>query len=122
MQTNTHSMRLAPSPFEMIKSGRKTVEMRLLDEKRQRIKVGDRIIFTHTETGETICTTVTNLHTFDSFEELYRTLPLLKCGYTEENISSAHPSDMEKYYSLQEQEKYGVVGIEIILTQTKNQS
>ena len=108
-------MKLAPSPFEMIKSGRKSVEMRLLDDKRKSIQVGDRIVFTHTETGDTVCATVTKLHIFDSFEELYRSLPLLKCGYTEENVCSAHPSDMEKYYSLTEQKKYGVVGIELVL-------
>lgn len=32
-------------PFEKIKSGSKTIEMRLFDEKRQRISVGDFIEF-----------------------------------------------------------------------------
>ena len=41
----THEMKLYPAPFDSIKSGRKTVEMRLNDEKRQLIKIGDRIRF-----------------------------------------------------------------------------
>ena len=50
---------------------------------------------------------------FPTFEDLYKSLPLLKCGYTDKDVAMAHPSDMEAYYSAQEQEKYGVVGIEI---------
>jgi hypothetical protein len=53
------------------------------------------------------------LHRFQSFSELYEALPLLQCGYTEADIATAHPSDMEQYYSVEEQAKYGVVGIEL---------
>ena len=117
-ETSEHPMRLSPEPFEMIKSGRKTIELRLWDEKRQSIKVGDTIVFANTADGETLRTRVLQLHRFDSFEELYHSLPLLKCGYTEENLAAAKASDMEKYYSADEQLKYGVVGIELALTQT----
>ena len=50
---------------------------------------------------------------FDSFAELYQKLPLLKCGYTEADISNAKPEDMELYYSLEQQKEYGVLVIEI---------
>ena len=109
----THEMKLNPSPFEMIKNGQKTIELRLFDEKRQQIQEGDIINFTNTTNGEKMCATVKKLHRFDSFEELYKNLPLLQCGYTAEDIEKAHPSDMEQYYSAEEQEKYGVVGIEM---------
>ncbi len=108
-----HHMNLYAEPFEKIKSGRKTIELRLWDEKRQKIKVGDTIVFTNTADGEKLKTTVLELHRFESFEEMYRVLPLLKCGYTEQNVNEAKASDMEKYYSVGEQMKYGVVGIEI---------
>ena len=113
--TTVHNMNLHPAPFEMIKCRKKTIELRLYDEKRQRIKPGDEIIFTNTATGETLHTTVTKLHRFDSFEDLYNALPLLQCGYTAEDVHTAHPSDMQQYYSVEEQKKYGVVGIEIHL-------
>ncbi len=111
----THNMKLHPTPFEMIKSGEKTIELRLYDEKRQQVKTGDNIIFTNTATGEILNTTILKLHRFDTFEELYNSLPLLKCGYTTENVEKANPADMEQYYSKEEQEKYGVVGVELRL-------
>ena len=108
-----HEMKLNPAPFGMIKRGRKTIELRLLDEKRRKIKVGDNITFSNTETGEQLTKTVTALHRFDSFETLYKTLPLLQCGYTEADVDNAHPSDMAQYYSQEEQAQFGVVGIEL---------
>ena len=40
-----HKMKLNEGPFERIKNGTKTIEFRLYDEKRQQIKVGDKIEF-----------------------------------------------------------------------------
>ena len=106
-------MNLNPEPFEMIRSGQKTIEFRMNDEKRRLIKVGDRIEFTQIETGEKLIAKVTALHRFDSFAELYRKLPLLKCGYTAADISTAKPEDMNLYYTPEQQKKYGVLGIDI---------
>ena len=106
-------MKLNPLPFGMIRSGEKTIELRLYDEKRQKIKIGDDIVFTNVSNGGKIRVIVKELYVFDSFYELYEKLPLLQCGYTIENVDMAHPSDMEKYYSIEEQKKYGVVGIEL---------
>ena len=108
-----HRMKLNPTPFEMIKSGEKTIELRLFDEKRRALSVGDEIIFTSNATGETLTKRIVALHKFASFEELYRELPLLKCGYTKADVSTAAPEDMESYYSKEEQAKYGVLGIEL---------
>ena len=114
-ERTTHKMKLNPAPFEMIKGGHKTIELRLYDEKRRAVAVGDTIIFVNTENGEAISATVKALHVFADFCELYSSLPLLSCGYTEENVGKASPSDMELYYTADEQKKYGVVGIELIL-------
>ena len=112
-----HHMKLNADPFEKIKRGTKTIELRLFDEKRQAVNVGDGIVFTNAETGETLRVTVQNLHRFDSFEGLYQSLPLLQCGYTAEDVHWASPADMEQYYSAEKQKKYGVVGIEIRLSE-----
>lgn len=119
IRSNKTFMKLCPEPFEMIKDGRKTIELRLWDEKRQKIKIGDTIVFTNTADGQKLKATVLNLHRFDNFEALYRALPLLKCGYTEEDIGTAQASDMEAYYSADEQAKYGVVGIELSITDSQ---
>ncbi|MBQ2152637.1 MAG: 23S rRNA (uracil(1939)-C(5))-methyltransferase RlmD [Clostridia bacterium] len=108
-----HYMQLNPEPYEMIKSGQKTIELRLFDEKRSKINTGDEIVFTNTSNGKTLHVVVSKLHRFDSFDELYDSLPLLKCGYTAETIANASSTDMEQYYSVKEQKKYGVIGIEI---------
>ncbi len=109
-----HNMNLNPKPFELICCGRKTIELRLFDEKRSTVKIGDTIVFTNKEQcNRQIVTTVKNLYKYNSFSELYENLPLLKCGYTESDIHSAKPEDMEVYYSDELQKKYGVVGIEI---------
>ncbi len=90
--------------------------MRLFDNKRRCIEVGDTINFINTaDNTEIIIARVLALHKFDSFDTLYRSLPLLKCGYTEEDIGTASPSGMNKYYTIEEQNQYGVVGIEICL-------
>ena len=111
----THQMQLQPEPFDMIKSGEKTIELRLYDEKRRKIRIGDEIVFTNTENGETLTARVLDLAVFDSFEDLYKTLPLLRCGYTEQDIASASPDDMDVYYPKEKQKEYGVVGITIAL-------
>lgn len=106
-----HQMNLHRGPFQMIRSGRKTIELRLYDEKRQTIGVGDTIVFTCAD--EHLTAKVAALYIFDSFESLYKTLPLLQCGYTPEDVHTASPSDMTLYYSEEKQRQYGVVGIEL---------
>ena len=91
--------------FFVVRDGRKTIELRLYDEKRKLISVGDTIKFINTEdSNDTLSAT-----------ELYMHLPLLKCGYNDENINVASPDDMKIYYSKEKQNKYGVIGIEVSL-------
>lgn len=108
-----HLMKLQKEPFEKIKNGSKSIELRLYDNKRKLIKIGDIIIFTLIGSDDSISVKVIDLHLFDSFKSLYEKLPLTKCGYAD--VSRAHFEDMEKYYSKEEQALYGVVGIEIEL-------
>ena len=110
-----HYMKLHPGPFEMIASGKKTIELRLLDEKRKLISIGDTLVFQNTEHDDTLTCIVKNLHVYASFEELYASLPLEKCGYLPEEIETASAKDMDAYYSPEKQKLYGVVGIEIAL-------
>ena len=85
----THYMNLAPEPFEQIRSGTKTIELRLYDEKRQAVSAGDTIIFTNLADKLQISAKVLKLY-----------------------IS---PDDMLAYYPKEKQERYKVVGIEIEL-------
>lgn len=108
-----HYMTLNPTPFDNIYNGIKTIELRLNDDKRKLIKVNDEIVFHHKDDNQkSITVKVVKLHHFKSFEELYDNLPLLKCGYTQDNIATAKADDMLEYYSKEQQAKHGVLGIE----------
>lgn len=112
----THYMKLKPHPFLLIASRMKTIELRLLDEKRKKIEVGDTLIFENIEDlSSKISCVVKKLHIFDNFKELYDSLPLEKCGYLPYEVETASFKDMEEYYSVDEQKRFGVVGIEIEL-------
>lgn len=104
-------MKLQDDPFNKIKSGTKTIELRLYDEKRSLVKVGDIINFTNKITGEVISVEVKNLYRYDSFKDLYEDFDNVSLGYKEKE--KKNPNDMLKYYSLEEQEHYGVIGIGI---------
>nr|WP_282917696.1 ASCH domain-containing protein [Streptococcus canis] len=109
-----HEMMLTPEPFEMIASGTKTIELRLNDEKRQKVQIDDTIVFIRTDdSSQMLRTKVVALHYFDNFAQLYQTLPLDNCGYRKAELETARPEDMECYYSRDQQAQYGVVGIEL---------
>ena len=98
-------------PYNKINNGTKTIELRLNDEKRQLLKIKDLIEFTNRETLEKMLVEIENLYHYSSFDELYKHFDKVSMGYKEDEI--ADPKDMEEYYSKEEQEKYGVLGIEV---------
>ena len=106
-----HEMKLNNEPYTNIKNGTKTIELRLNDEKRQLLKIKDLIEFTNRETLEQMLVEIVNLYHYPSFDELYKHFDKLSMGYKEDE--PVDPKDMEKYYSKEEQEKYGVLGIEV---------
>jgi len=108
-----HEMSLRPGPFSMIADGRKRYELRLNDEKRRAICVGDTITFTCTADERTVQVRVTGLHPYADFARLYSALPLTECGYNAENVATADPKDMEKYYPPEKQYEHGVLAIEV---------
>lgn len=119
----THKMKLSEKPYFRMSLHLKTIELRMHDEKRKKIQVGDEIVFTHTEDAERqIFTTVVALHYFSNFTQLYETFGqkklIKKCGYF--TSETPDPKDMEKYYSKEEQEQLGVVGIELSISHEKN--
>ena len=110
------TMRLTPVPFEKMRNGEKTIELRLYDKKRRAIAVGDRIEFVNLgNPEEMLLTQVIGIYPFKSFAQLYIKLPLLECGYSSNELKTASPKDMEQFYTAEDQEKYGVVGIQIKL-------
>ncbi len=108
-----HELRLAAEPFENITSGKKTIESRLFDEKRQAIKLGDTIIFTNREhPSQTQRVKVVGLMRYNSFADLFRYNDPAKFGGDSEEWLL---SRIGEFYSLDDQNQNGVIGIEFVL-------
>lgn len=108
-----HEMRLLPGPFELIRSGAKTVEIRLNDEKRRKIGVGDIITFHKLpEEKELLRVEVEELYPRKTFKELYGSLPFeaFGCeGYSMERLLE----ETFAIYTHEQEKRYGVLGIGI---------
>ena len=103
-----HKMKLNESPFEMIKNGTKTIEFRLYDEKRQGVKIGDKIEFSKLpDLQEKLLVDVLELYQEDTFERLFR-----KLSFNEEEVIRKTRA-MHEIYSPEKEQQYGVLGIKI---------
>ena len=114
MSRTMHRMHLEPKAYARMEDEKKTIELRLYDEKRRRIQAGDVIRFESTDDEtDVLFAWVTGMRFFASFDELYAALPLTACGYAPEELAAASPRDMDKYYAPEDQKKWSVVGIEL---------
>lgn len=103
-----HKMKLNESPFEMIKNGTKTIEFRLYDEKRQSVKIGDKIEFSRLpDLQEKLLVDVLELYQEDTFEKLFR-----KLSFNEEEVIRKIRA-MHEIYSPEKEQQYGVLGIKV---------
>lgn len=108
-----HKLDLRPTPFSLIKTGKKKFELRLYDKRRRGILPGDVIEFTNQTSGEKLAVNVVSLHIFNDFKQLYQSLNPLTLGYeVGEDVSY---KDMEQYYPQERQRAYKVVAIKITL-------
>ena len=105
-----HRMKLNESPFERMKNGTKTIEFRLFDEKRQKIKIGDKIEFSKLpELKEKILVEVLDIYKDRSFEQLFKKI------FNDNEEIERKTQSMLQYYSHEQEKEYGVVGIKIKL-------
>ena len=105
-----HEMKLNESPFERIKNGTKTIEFRLYDEKIKKVKIGDKIEFSKLpDLQEKILAQVIDIYKDKTFKNLFNRI------YTDKKEVERQAESMYQYYSKEQEEKYGVVGIKIKL-------
>ena len=103
-------MKLRPNPFKRICSGEKIIEYRLHDEKRSLLTKGDYIRFTEIADEErTMFVEIIDIFTAPSFSALEQRL--IDVGLFSRGVFS--PIGMREYYSVEDEEKYGVMGIVI---------
>ena len=104
-------MRLVDFAFKAMKNGEKDIEIRLNDEKRQLINVGDIIEFEHINTKEILKTKVVALHKCKNFKELLSKFDHKRFGLDETDDETI----CNRFYTKDEMEKYEALGIEIEL-------
>lgn len=110
-----HEMKLRPEYYNFILNGTKRIEIRLNDEKRQKIQLGDKIKFLkEPDLTESFDAKVVGLLRYQSFEEMfndYDISTLADQSMTKEELISV----LEQFYTKEKQNKYGVLGIRIDL-------
>jgi ASC-1-like (ASCH) protein len=110
-----HTMKLKLAPFEAIKSGVKDIELRLDDEKRQQLRLGDTITFTKLpDKAEIMTAKIIGLLHYPSFADLVEDFAPERMGGTDK-VSIVE--GMICYYSREEQSRCGVVGIKLRLVE-----
>lgn len=104
------NMSLYNENFDYIKNGTKRIEIRLNDEKRKLICIGDYIEFENLDTKEKLMVRVVALLNYETIENLindYKIELLLDKGVTKEELINI----FNNIYSNEEQNKYKILGI-----------
>ena len=98
-----HTMNLQPKYFNFVKNGTKRIELRLNDEKRQQLQLGDVIEFSDGDSS--LKAEIIGLLRYTSFVDLFEDFDSM----TKAEILEA----LEEFYTPEKQTQYGVLGIKI---------
>ena len=106
-----HKMNVKEKYYNLLKSGKKTIELRLLDKKRKNIKIGDIIEFSNaSDANDKFMSKVTKLYRAVDFSELCKVIDCTMAGFS---CDGELISVLETFYPMEKQKELGVVGIEI---------
>jgi len=106
-----HKLNVQEKYYNMLKQATKTIELRLLDDKRKNIKIGDVIEFSNNSNAkDTFLAQVVKLYQADSFEALCHKIDCRHAGF---NTNQDLMMVLEEFYSLERQKEFGVIGIEV---------
>ena len=111
-----HQMKLFRKPFFRIKKKKKIIEVRLFDEKRQKVSIGDEIEFSLIDVSkEKIVVKVIGLSKFNSFKNLYSSFHYSLFGHSHGTTLEEQLRDIMECYSKENEKKYGCLAIHIKL-------
>lgn len=108
-----HEMNLQSKYFDFIKDGTKRIELRLYDEKRRSIQLGDIIEFAKSD-DEKFKAEVIGLLRYNSFADLFEDFDisiLADASMTKQELLEV----LGEFYSEEKQAEFGVIGIRIKL-------
>ena len=108
-KVHLHEMRLSPEWFAKISNGTKLSEARMLDKKRQELKVGDVVLF-----NGTLSKLITAIRIYDSFEEMskHENLQTILPGYKswEQGLNEVYL----EIYPKEERSKWKVIVFDLL--------
>lgn len=105
------SMSVRHKYFELIKSGQKDIELRAYDEKRKKMKTGDKfLLFDAENPDEYIICEILNMHVAQDFESLFKKIDIKRSGFKD---TTELMNTITKFISSEELAREQVVGIEI---------
>lgn len=108
------TMELQNVYYNFILKGTKRIELRLYDEKRKSIKIGDIITITNAQTNEEFTVKVVGLLQYETFDDLFKDFEieiLADKSMTKEELKN----ELEKFYPIDKQKQYNVLGIRVEL-------
>ena len=106
-------MNLQPKYFDFIKDGTKRIELRLFDEKRQQIQLGDIIEFAKSE-DDKFKAEVIGLLRYNSFNDLFEDFDISILA--DKSMAKQELLDvLSEFYTPKKQAEYGVLGIRLKL-------
>lgn len=108
-----HKLNVQEKYYNLLKSEEKSVELRLFDDKRKLIEVGNIIVFcNNSNKDDTFEAEVTELYSAKNFDSLCNIITPKQAGFsTKKELLEV----LEEFYTVDKQRKYGVLGIEIKL-------
>lgn len=109
----THQMKLQPEYYDYIKNGTKKIEIRLNDEKRSKIQIGDEIEFLkEPELVESMKLKVRGLLKYQTFSELFEDFDISMLA--DKSMTKQQLLDvLQTFYPLEQQQQYSVLGIRL---------
>lgn len=103
-------MHLESEIFDLVNNNIKNIEVRLNDDKRKNLKVGDIINIINRGNNESINVRIINLEYFSSFKECINNYDLNRL-YNHSITRDEFLDLLYKFYSKEDEIKYGVVAI-----------
>lgn len=110
---------LHPEVFDIVMDGKKNVEVRVNDEKRRQLKVGDTLLFLkRPDEDEQVRAVIKNLVYFSNFSEVVDSYEMERI-YLKETTKEEYIQLMGQFYTDEEVSINGVVAIEFELLEDK---
>lgn len=108
-----HQLKLQERFFNYIQNGTKRIELRLYDEKRRAINLGDEIEFLKLpDLNDKLKVKVCGLLRYNYFSDLFKDFDINILA--DKSMSKEELLDvLQEFYTPEEQKKYGVLGIRI---------